>query len=344
MLKNLISQKNKLWNSMEENHTIINVTLNINHEKSSVLYFNGDIRSVSINQLNNFAGIIISACDYTKNEIKNIKSNIKDNVNIIFIVKNVYDIGKIRSFLPKLVIISSKDNHNPLVLKMNIDWECDFIYENHNENIATQLLLEYGFSGSYNGNEMVILKEKTENNNHYLTSLYAKKSSIRPLLKATGVESVDEMEICVNHGIDLVGLPFKSDNQNNIIELLENKEYKNIIKSLEVTEELMLNKAVSLANNYNNLCIENNSHIKGYIPKSYNLISENSNSLSPNVISENHLEHIKDNKRYWLALSKGKNIENIIKQYNIELILFNIKEYNTEEKIIKLKKLVKYKQ
>ena len=127
MLKNLISQKNKLWNSMEENHTIVNVTSNINHKKSSILYFNGDIRSVSINQLNNFAGIVISACDYTKNEIKNIKSSIKDNINIIFIVKNVYDIGKIRSFLPKLVIISSKDNHNPLILKMNIDWECGFI-------------------------------------------------------------------------------------------------------------------------------------------------------------------------------------------------------------------------
>ncbi len=347
MLNNIDIQKDVIHNNIKkilDYDSIIKVTSNV--DESGIIYFNGDIRSVSNNQLKKFTSVIVSVSDYTKDELINIKNFLCD-IDFIYIIKNVYDIAKIRIFRPKIIIISKSDNINTLILKMNIDWKCELLFESITNSIDNRILLEYGFSGIYCKNKIILLN--TDNNyyaSNYLELLYTRKSSIRPLLKASGITNIDEVFLCIENGIDMLGFLFDKINKDTIIQILKQIKNINITKALEVKNKMLIDSACSIIENQDALCIENQTNISDYIANSYKLYNNglhNKNTLTPCLVDVNNLPDKINNTTLWLAFAEGRQIEYIIKQYNIELISFNIKKYNNKEKLIELKKIVKYK-
>lgn len=315
------------------------------------LIYNGDVRSVSLNQLSEFEAVAVNAKDYTKQELVSFSSMIESiNTSLIYIVSGVADIVKIRSLKPQVVVINQHPNQNPVALKLNIDWKCSCMLNPLKNNIQLEYILEYGFAGIYADryiNEQMVLSDDNILSSCYLDRLYMKKSSIRPLLKASGIKDMCATEVCAETGIDMLGFLFDNKNKSNIIDMLKFCKENNKVACLEVFDNTMINDALSLIEQGYADCIENHTGEEKYTANSYNVFSAfNStvNGIAP-VLAES-VSVIEDNNitTPWLSFLESEDMMRIIKQYNVELIEFKIKEYNTKDKIKELIKKIKYKQ
>lgn len=312
--------------------------------------YNGDIRSASINQLQHFDGVILNVVEFSKDEIKIFSQMFENNnISVIYNISNINDIVKIRFLKPKVVIISQNTIQNPVAVKLNIDWECSCIL-NPKNNISMAYINEYGFSGlyaeSFIDENISILKDIIKPS-MYLDKLYIKKSSIRPLLKASKVSSTNEIDLCAAAGIDMVSIIFDENNIDNVINLLSLCKHNNKVAALEVYDSKLAGRAEELINMGMADCIENNTDSNSYIPCSYqraSAFSNNINNITPLLVDNDAF--IKENTLYtpWLSFMEGEDMTSIIKLNNIELIEFNIQKYNTIDKIRELIKKIKYKQ
>lgn len=322
-----------------------------NNKSSLPVIYNGDIRSVSLNQLNEFDGIVINVKDFSKQEITAFSSMFQGlNTSVIYLISNVVDIVKIRSLQPQVVVINQQHTQNPVSLKLNIDWKCSCLLNPLKNNVKMEYLIEYGFSGIYadrfiNNNIDEINCNITSS--LYMDKLYVKKSSIRPLLKASNITSIEEMNLCISSGIDMLGFLFDNKNKSNIIDMLLSGKECNMVASLEVYESSMLEEASNLINSGNADCIENHTGKDSYIANSYNIFSAFNttvNNVSPVLVES--VSIIEDNNitTPWLSFMESEDMMSVIKLHNVELIEFNIKDYNTKDKIKELIKKIKYKQ
>lgn len=364
LLKNKSNLKNILKNS-SSNIICRNIYAdNINTDIQAVIVkdeevCNLDIPKLFTGNINNLSnkdidGIIINVSEYSKGQIININENYS-HLDIIYKVSNVHDIAKIRSLKPDIVIIGSDNIYNnsinPYILKMLIDWDCLFLLNCGNMSISLQHIYEYGFSGIYSESNINIINYNVDENikpADYLSKLYIKKSSIRPLLKAKNIENQEELDICIKKDIDMVGFLFDKHNKSNIINMLNNMHNKNFVKVLEVYDESLIQDALNIINLGLADCIENNSS-KEYIENSFkrhSIINNKSTLLEPLIIENiNVLENnIEIHNPLWITYQEDMDIMSIIKIYGVELIEFNIKKYNTEEKISEIIKKIKYKQ
>ena len=174
-----------------------------------------------------------------------------------------------------------------------------------------------------------------------------KKSSIRPLLKSSGIKDMLDVELCAETGIDMLGFLFDNKNKSNIIDMLKFSKENNKVVCLEVFDNTMLNDALSLIEQGYADCIENHTGIDYYTANNYNVFSAFNNVVngvtpvlaeSVSVIENNNIT------TPWLSFTESEDMMRIIKQYNVELIEFKITEYNTKDKIKELIKKIKYKQ
>lgn len=96
-------------------------------------------------------------------------------------------------------------------------------------------------------------------------------------------------------------------------------------------------------------CIEDNTNMQRYTAntyKRYSLINTKNTFVEPLMIES--IDIIKNNieihNPLWLSLQEGRDMMSIIKEYKVELIEFDIKTYNTIDKITEMIKKIKYKQ
>ena len=364
LLKNKSNLKNILKNS-SSNIICRNIYAdNINKDIAAVIIkdeevCNLDIPKLFTGNINNLSnkdieGIIINTEEYSKKQINDINDKYS-HLDIIYKVSNVHDIAKIRSLKPEILIIGSDNIHNnginPYILKMLIDWDSLFLLNCGNMSISMQHIYEYGFSGIYSESNINIINNIIDENIKrigYLSKLYMKKSSIRPLLKVQHIENQEELEICIKKDIDMAGFLFDKHNKSNIINMLKNISNKNIVKILEVYDESLIQDALNIINSGLADCIENNSS-KEYIENSFkrHSIINNKNTFLEPLIIENIsvLENsVEIHNPLWITYNEDIEIMSIIKIYGVELIEFDIKKYNTEEKISEIIKKIKYKQ
>lgn len=365
MIKNNIKTNliDKLTNNKQNVICDIMLTEKINTNISAILVkdiaciinnipsiYNGDIRSVSINQLKHFDGVILNVMEFSKDGIK-IFSQLfaNNNISVIYNISNTNDIIKIRFLKPKVVIISQNTIQNPVAVKLNIDWQCSCIL-NPKTNISMAYINEYGFSGlyaeSFIDENLCVSKDKVYAVN-YLDKLYIKKSSIRPLLKASNITLQEEINLCIENGIDMVGLRLHENSIDKTINLLKICKNNNKITAIEVYDSNSIIIAEELVSSGMADCIENHTDSNLYIPCSYKLASafnNNINNITPLLVD--NAVFIKDNNIYtpWLSFMEGEDMTSIIKLHNIELIEFNIQNYKTTDKIKELIKKIKYKQ
>ena len=310
-----------------------------------------------INNSLNAEGIIINASEYSKQQIMQIHEQSKtQGVDVLYKIASVNDIAKIRSTKAEVLILGSDDistnNVNPYILKMLIDWEAVCFLNCSGDGISMQHILEYGFAGVYSENyintESFDIYENVKSTN-YLSKLYMKKSSIRPLLKAKNIMDSDELAVCLKKDIDMTGFLFDKHNKSNIINMLNSLKDKNCVKVLEVYDADMIDEALLLVENGLADCIEDNTNMQRYTAntyKRYSLINTKNTFVEPLMIES--IDIIKNNieihNPLWLSLQDGRDMMSIIKEYKVELIEFDIKTYNTIDKITEMIKKIKYKQ
>lgn len=310
-----------------------------------------------INNLLNTDGIIINTSEYSKQQIINIHKEYQNKgIEILYKVASINDIAKVRSVRAEILILGSDDitvnNVNPYILKMLIDWEAVCILNCSNDGISMQHILEYGFAGVYSENyintESFNIDEHIISTN-YLSKLYMKKSSIRPLLKAKNIMDIDELNVCLKKGIDMAGFLFDKHNKSNIINMLNSIKDINCVKVLEVYDTSMVDEALSLVENGFADCIEDNANMQKYTAntyKRYSLVNTKNTFIEPLMIES--IDIIKNNtvihNPLWLSFQEDRDMMSIIKEYKVELIEFDIKKYNTMDKITEIIKKIKYKQ
>ena len=364
LLKNKSNLKNILKNS-SSNIICRNIYAdNIHKDIAAVIIRDEEVCNMeypklfagNINNLSNIDadGIIINVSEYSKGQIININDKYS-HLDIIYKVSNVYDIAKIRSLKPEILIIGSDNIHNnsinPYILKMLIDWDSLCLLNCGNMSISMQHIYEYGFSGIYSESNINIINYNVDENikpADYLSKLYMKKSSIRPLLKVKNIENQEELEICIKKDIDMIGFSFDKHNKSNIINMLKSIQAKNVVKVLEVHDESLIQDVLNIINSELADCIENNSS-EEYIENSFkrHSIINNKNTFIEPLIIENIsvLENnVEIHNPLWITYQEDIDIMSIIKIYGVELIEFDIKKYNTEEKISEIIKKIKYKQ
>ena len=364
LLKNKSNLKNILKNS-SSNIICRNLYAdNINTDIQAVIVKDEEICSLdiprlfagNINNLSNIDadGIIINVSEYSKGQIININDKYS-HLDIIYKVSNVHDIAKIRSLKPEILIIGSDNIYNnginPYILKMLIDWDSLFLLNCGNMSISMQHIYEYGFSGIYSESNINIINYNVDENikrRDYLSKLYMKKSSIRPLLKVKNIENQEELEICIKKDIDMIGFSFDKHNKSNIINMLKSIQAKNVVKVLEVHDESLIRDVLNIINSGLADCIENNSS-EEYIENSFkrhSIINNKNTFIEPLIIENiNVLENnVEIHNPLWITYQEDIDIMSIIKIYGVELIEFDIKKYNTEEKISEIIKKIKYKQ
>ena len=310
-----------------------------------------------INNLSNADGIIINVADYSKQQIMQIhEENKKQGIDVLYKITSVNDIAKVRSTKAEIVIIGSDEitanSINPYILKMLIDWEALCLLNCSTDGISMQHILEYGFSGVYS--ESYINAESFDINTNikpsgYLSKLYVKKSSIRPLIKAKNITDNEELNLCLKKDIDMAGFLFDKHNKSNIISMLKNIKDKNCVKVLEVYNNDMFEEALSLINDGLADCIEDNTDTAEYIVNSYkrySLINTKNTFIEPIMVENIDIVRNKAeiHNPLWLSFQEDSDMMSIIKEYKVELIEFNIKTYNTIDKITEIIKKIKYKQ
>ena len=131
--------------------------------------------------------------------------------------------------------------------------------------------------------------------------------------------------------------------------MLKNIKDKNCVKVLEVYNNDMFEEALSLINDGLADCIEDNTDTAEYIVNSYkrySLINTKNTFIEP-IMVEN-IDIVKNKAEIhnplWLSFQEDSDMMSIIKEYKVELIEFNIKTYNTIDKITEIIKKIKYKQ
>ncbi len=310
-----------------------------------------------INDALNSDGIIINVAEYSKQQIIQIHEKYqKQGIYILYKVSNIYDIAKVRSIKADILILGSDDisinNLNPYILKMLIDWNAVCLLNCSIDGISMQHILEYGFAGVYSetyiNTDSFDIDENIISTN-YLSKLYMKKSSIRPLLKAKNINNSNELNICLKKDIDMVGFLFDKYNKSNIISMLRNIKDKNCVKVLEVYDSSITGEALSLVNGGLADCIEDNTNMQKYIAntyKRYSLLNTKNTFIEPLMIES--IDIIKNNTEIhnplWISFQEDSSMMSIIKEYKVELIEFDIKKYNTADTINEIIKKIKYKQ
>lgn len=321
-----------------------------NYKNNIPSVYNGDIRSVSLEQLGEFDGIAVNVKDYSKQELVSFSSMFQElNTSVIYLISNVVDIVKIRSLKPQVVVINQQHAQNPVSLKLNIDWECRCLLNPLKNNIKMEYLIEYGFSGIY-ADRFINSANDFDNNilsSGYLDKLYVKKSSIRPLLKVSNITNMQEIDMSIASGIDMLGFLFDNTNKSNIIEMLLLCKESNKVTCLEVYDSSMFDEAVNLIKQGYADCIENHTGEESYIVNSYNIYSAFNtmvNNISPILIESVSIIENHNISTPWLSFMESEDMMSIIKLHNVELVEFNIKKYNSSDKIKELIKKIKYKQ
>ena len=341
-----------LASRINKSHITALLTRDINENENKLpLIYGGDIRSVSLQQLKNFECVSLLVKEYTKEEIMSFSNMLTgENIAVIYVVNNLLDIIKIRSLSPKVVVINQQPNQNILALKLYIDWNCSCLLSPLKNNVSMEYVVEYGFSGIYAENyinENICNIEESILSSGYLNKLYTKKSSIRPLLKASNISDDEELQSCIAQRVDIVGFVFDNIEKSNIISMLKLSKENNRVVCLEVYKKEMLLKAQELIKIGLADCIENHTEEYSYIANSYGIFSafnKNINGITPMVVE--NISSIEDNNMInpWFSYTENQNISSIIKLHNIELIEFSVKKYNTQEKIKNIIKKIKYKQ
>ena len=310
-----------------------------------------------INNSLNADGIIINVSEHSKQQIIQIhEQSKKQGIDVLYKASSVNDIAKVRSVKAEILILGSDDisvnNVNPYILKMLIDWEALCLLNCSNDGISMQHILEYGFAGVYSENyinaESFDVDESIKSTN-YLSKLYMKKSSIRPLLKAKNIADNDELAVCIKKDIDMTGFLFDKHNKSNIISMLENIKNQSCVKVLEVYDSSMIDEALSLIEKGLADCIEDNTNMQKYTAntyKRYSLVNTKNTFVEPFMIDS--VDVVKNNTEIhnplWLSLQEDSDMMSIIKEYKVELIEFDVKKYNTVDKITEMIKKIKYKQ
>ncbi len=310
-----------------------------------------------INNSLNADGIIINTSEYSKQQIIQIHEQSKiQGIDVLYKIASVNDIAKVRSIKAEVLILGSDEisanNVNPYILKMLIDWETVCFLNCSNDGISMQHILEYGFTGVYSENyintESFDIDESIKSTN-YLSKLYMKKSSIRPLLKAKNIIDNDELNICIKKDIDMTGFLFDKHNKSNIISMLENINNKNCVKVLEVYDSSIIDEALLLIKSGLADCIEDNTNMQKYTAnayKRYSLVNNKNTFIEPLMIES--IDIVKNNTEIhnplWLSFQEDSDMISIIKEYKVDLIEFDIKKYNTVDKITEMIKKIKYKQ
>ena len=305
----------------------------------------------------NADGVIINTSDYSKKQILQIHNECQtQGIEILYKVISINDIAKVCCTKAEILILGSDDipanNINPYILKMLIDWDAVCFLNCSGDGISMQHILEYGFAGVYSENyintESFDIYENIKSTN-YLSKLYMKKSSIRPLLKAKNIVDSDELNICLKKDIYMAGFLFDKHNKSNIISLLKIIKDKNCIKVLEIYDKSIIDEALSLVNNGLADCIEDNTNMQIYTAntyKRYSLMNTKNTFIEPLLIE--YIDIIKNKAEFhnplWLSFQEDRNMMSIIKEYKVELIEFDIKKYNTVDKITEIIKKIKYKQ
>lgn len=305
----------------------------------------------------NADGIIINTAEYSKQQIMQIHEKYqKQGVDILYKIASINDIAKVRSIKAEILILGSDDiytnNVNPYILKMLIDWNAVYFLNCSSDVISMQHILEYGFAGVYSENYINTASFDVNENiksTNYLSKLYMKKSSIRPLLKAANIMDSDELNICLKKDIDMTGFLFDKHNKSNIISMLKSIKDKNCVKVLEVYDDSMIDEASLLVDEGLADCIEDNTNMQRYTAntyKRYSLVNAENTFIEPLIIE--NVDIIKNNAEIysplWLSFQEDSDMMSIIKEYKVELIEFDIKKYNTMNKITEIIKKIKYKQ
>lgn len=305
----------------------------------------------------NAEGIIINVAEYSKQQIMQIhEKSQKQGIVVLYKIASVSDIAKVRSIKAEVLILGSDEaavnNVNPYILKMLIDWNAVCLLNCSNDGISMQHILEYGFAGVYSENYINTKSfdiDKNIKSTNYLSKLYMKKSSIRPLLKAKNIVDIDELNTCIKKDIDMTGFLFDKHNKSNIISMLENIKDKNCVKVLEVYDSSMIDEALSLIEKGLADCIEDNTNMQKYTAntyKRYSLVNTKNTFIEPLMVES--VDVVKNNTEIhnplWLSFQEDSDMMSIIKEYKVELIEFDVKKYNTIDKITEIIKKIKYKQ
>lgn len=305
----------------------------------------------------NSDGIIINTAEYSKKQIMQINEKYKkQGLDLLYKIASVNDIAKVRSIKAEILILGSDDiftnSVNPYILKMLIDWNAVCLLNCSIDGISIQHILEYGFSGVYSENYINTVSFSVDENiksTNYLSKLYMKKSSIRPLLKAANITDSDALNICLKKDIDMTGFLFDKHNKSNIISMLKSIKDKNCVKVLEIYDDSMIDEALLLVDEGLADCIEDNADIQRYTAntyKRYSLLNTKNTFIEPLMIES--VDIIKNNTEIhnplWLSFQEDSDMMSIIKEYKVDLIEFDVKKNNTIDKITEIIKKIKYKQ
>lgn len=312
----------------------------------------------------NCDAVLLNVSEYSKKEIIEISEFYNNkNIELLYKIKDLYDVAKVRQLKPQLIILGSDiysaGAAHPVILKSLIDWDCTMFLNKGNSSAGISLAHEYGFAGLYTDKEINTLNTNiniTYEHGVFLEKLYSRRTSVRPLIKAGGLNNKEDIIECINNGADIIGINIDLLNYDNIFDLL--KELKVInnkaVVVLEVNgNDLMLDKSVvnlvlsgladgiehkhngSLVNSYKNvLDMSDISEKNSLIPVMY--------SGSVNNLWDKDITDI----RLWLSVSCADDINNVVRIFNPELINLDYETVlkNKRNDLMGFIKSIKYKK
>lgn len=352
-------------NNIENNKNIVavvsdtEISLSIPVVKTDTVY-----TSLLNEETINCDAVLLNVSEYSKKELIEISEFYNNkNIELLFKVKDLYDVAKVRQLKPELIILGSDvycaGAVHPVILKSLIDWDCSILLNKGNSTAGLSLAYEYGFKGLYTDEDISAVDLNINiNYEHslFLEKLYSRRSSVRPLIKAGGLSNKADIIECINNGADIIGINMTLLNYDNISDLL--KELKvinnNAVVVIEISDnDILLDKSAvhlvisGLADGIEHKC--NGSLINSY--KNVLDMSEISekNSLKPvmysgsvNDLWDKDIENI----RLWLSASEAEDINKIVRIFSPELINLDFDKIlvNKRNDLMGFFKSIKYKK
>lgn len=328
---------NNIENNLDKNITAVvsdtEININIPVIKTGTVY-----TSLLNEEQINCDAVLLNVSEYSKKELIEISEFYNNkNIELLFKVKDLFDVAKVRQLKPELIILGSDVYSagavHPVILNSLIDWECAILLNKGNSNAGLSLAHEYGFKGLYTDEDITAVNADVNidfEHTLFLEKLYSRRSSVRPLIKAGGLKNKADIIECINNGADIVGINVTLSNISNISDLL--KELKVInnktVIVLEISDnDILLDKsAVNLVISGLADGIEHKSN--GSLVNSYKNVLDMSdisekNSLVP-VMYSGSINDLWDkdieNLRLWLSASEAEDINKIVRIFNPELI------------------------
>lgn len=352
-------------NNIENNKNIVavvsdtEISLSIPVVKTDTVY-----TSLLNEETINCDAVLLNVSEYSKKELIEISEFYKNkNIELLFKVKDLYDVAKVRQLKPELIILGSDVYSagavHPVILRSLIDWDCSILLNKGNSTAGLSLAYEYGFKGLYTDEDISSVDVNININyehNLFLEKLYSRRSTVRPLIKAGGLSNKADIIECINNGADIIGINMTLLNYDNISDLL--KELKVInnktVIVLEISDnDILLDKSAvhlvisGLTDGIEHKC--NGSLINSY--KNVLDMSEISekNSLKPvmysgsvNDLWDKDIENI----RLWLSASEAEDINKIVRIFSPELINLDFDKIlvNKRNDLMGFFKSIKYKK